>query len=435
MTPEVIGILGLIVFFILLLLNMPIGLALLITGFGGYILISGWDVALNQLGSSSFGTAASYSLSVMPMFILMGMFLSNSGLSRDLFDAVNKIIGHWRGGLGLATIGASTIFSSISGSATATTATMARVSIPEMKKYNYDSRLSTASVAAGGTLGFLIPPSVILILYGVLTYEPIGELLLAGFIPGIVMALMFMLTINLQVRMNPDLAPRKTEKTELKDKLASLKKVMPFLIVFIISIGGIYVGFFTPSEAGGIGAIGSLIIAVLSRKMSWKNFIDSLLETLRLTGMIFFVLIGAGLFAQFLSQSRIPVKVINFATSLDVSPYFILVAVLFVLFILGMFLESIAILVLTLPIIHPLIIDLGFDGVWFGVIMVLIINLGLLTPPLGMSVYIIHGIVPEISIPQIFRGVTPMIFTIIACIVLLTIFPEIVTVVRLFMSG
>lgn len=434
MTPEIIGIFGIVLFFILVLLNMQIGLALLVTGFVGYVLLAGWEMALIQLGRSSFGTASNYSLSVMPMFILMGMFLSNSGLSRDLFAAVNKLIGHWRGGLGMATIGASTIFSAISGSATATTATMARVAIPEMDKYNYDSRLSTSSVAAGGTLGFLIPPSVILILYGVLTYEPIGELLVAGFVPGIVMALMFMLTINIQVRLNPELAPTKTGATTFKEKVSSIRKVSPFLIVFIISIGGIYAGFFTPSEAGGIGAMGALLISVLSKKMSWENFFNSLLETLRLTGMIFFILIGAGLFGQFLSESRIPVNVVGYASSLDVSPYLILTAVLFVLFILGMFIEGIAILVLTLPIIHPLIIDLGFDGVWFGVVMVLIMNLGLLTPPLGMSVFIIHGIVPEISIPSIFRGVIPMVFTILACIILLTIFPEIVLFIRAFMS-
>jgi len=434
MSPELIGLIGLIIFMFLILLKVPIGLALLLIGFFGYVGLSGWDIALTQLGQSGFETASDYSLSVMPMFILMGMFLSHSGLSSDLFNSVDVWIGKIRGGLSMATIGASAIFSAISGSATATTATMARVAIPEMNKYEYDAKLSTSSVAAGGTLGFLIPPSVILILYGVLTYEPIGELLVAGFIPGILMTLFFMLSIYFQAKKNPELAPQKTKKSTFKEKIESLIQIIPFLIVFVLSIGGIYLGLFTPSEAGGVGALGSLVVALVTKKMNWSRFVDSLVDTVKLTAMIFFILIGAGLFAKFLSATNIPVTVTSFVAELNTSPYIILFAVLFVLFILGMFMEGIAIFVLTLPIIHPLITDLGFDGVWFGIIMVLIMNLGLLTPPLGMSVYIINGIVPEVPIEKIFRGVIPMIITIVLFIIVLTIFPEIVLFIRAYMG-
>lgn len=426
MSPETLGIIGIIALLVLFLLRVPVSVSLIIVGTLGLGMIRGWDSALIQLGTTPFSSASSYSLSVIPLFILMGMFLSYSGFGHDLYRAVDAWIGHVRGGLAITTIGTSALFSAISGSVNATTATMARIALPEMKKYRYDDELSTSCVAAGGTLGILIPPSVILVLYGILTMEPIGKLLIAGLVPGILQMLLFMLAIYLMVLRNPSLAPV-TEKKPFKEKIVSLNSVWPFVVLFLISVGGIYFGFFTPTEAGGIGAFGAFLLAVLTRRLSWEGFKASLSGTTRLTAMIFFILIGADIFSKFLALSRIPVAVTQFVSNLDLSPMAIMVFLLFVYFILGMFLEGIAIYVLTLPVVYPLVTMLGFDGIWFGVVMIFVMNMGLLTPPLGLSVYIISGVAKDVPIQRIFKGVVPMLITIIVCIVLIVIFPEIVT--------
>lgn len=426
MSPEITGLIGIAVLILLILLRVQVGIALLLVGFTGYSMLKNPEIALSQLGMSAFGTVSNYSLSVMPMFILMGMFLSYSGLAKDLFKAVDHWVGNIRGGLAMAAIGASAIFASISGSTNATTATLSKVALPEMKEYKYHPGLSSGCVAAGGTLGILIPPSVILILYGVLTMEPIGPLLIAGIVPGIILALLFMLTVYIQVRRNPSLAPQQPRVSTMKEKLGSIGKVWPFLLIFLISIGGIYFGIFTPTEAGGVGAFGSLIFAILTKRLDWKKFFDALEETFLLTTMIFMILIGATLFGQFLAISRIPAEVTTFVTSMDVSPYIIMLMILFVYFLLGMFMEGIAILVLTLPIVYPIVIELGFDGIWFGIIMVMVFSMGVLTPPLGISVYVIHGVVKDIPIQTIFKGVIPMLITMIIFTIILIFIPEIV---------
>jgi len=427
MNPELIGIIGIAILLLLILFRVSVGLSLFLVGFIGVSWLSDWDVGLSQLGTSAFGTANNYGLSVIPLFILMGMFMSNTGLGKDLFNAVDKWIGHFRGGLAIATVGAASIFAAISGSSNATTATLAKITIPEMKEYNYRTTFSTAAVAAGGTLGILIPPSVILILYGALTSEPIGPLLIGGLIPGIILTLLFMLMINIQVRLDPSIAPKKEIAASTAEKFGSLKSVWPFLLIFAISIGGIYFGVFTPSEAGGIGAIGAFFLTLLTKRLNFKGLISSLDETIRLTVMLFLILIGASLFGKFLALSQIPMYLTTKVGSLDVSPYLIMAMILLVYFILGMFLEGIAIMVLTLPIVYPLITQLGFDGLWFGIIIVMVLNIGVLTPPLGLSVYIISGVVKDVPIQQIFRGVIPAVLTMVAFTIILVIFPEIVT--------
>ncbi|MDV2883708.1 TRAP transporter large permease [Alkalihalophilus pseudofirmus] len=435
MSPEMIGVIGIISLLILILLRVQVGIALLLVGFTGYLTLSGSNVALAQLGMSAFGTASKYSLSVMPMFILMGMFLSYSGLAKDLFKAVDHWVGHVRGGLGMATIGAAAIFSSISGSANATTATLAKVAIPEMKDYNYKPSLSSACVAAGGTLGVLIPPSVILILYGVLTMEPVGALLIAGIVPGILLTFLFMLTVYIRVKRDPSLAPNVQTPSTFKARMGSFGKIWPFVLIFMLSIGGIYFGFFTPTEAGGVGALGALLFSVLTKRLGWKGFFDSLEETIRLTSMIFIILIGATLFGQFLAMSRVPTAVTSMVIGLDVSPFVIIAIILLIYFLLGLFLEGIAILVLTLPIVYPLVIQLGFDGIWFGIIMVMVFNMGVVTPPLGISVYVINGVAKDIPIQTIFRGVTPMLIAMMIFTIILVIFPEIVMTLPNLMRG
>lgn len=427
MSPEIVGLLGVLLLIILIFMKVSVGLSLFLIGFLGISFLADIDSALSQLGSSAFGSANSYSLSVIPLFILMGMFMSNTGLGKDLFKAVDKWIGHFRGGLAIATVGAASIFSAISGSTNATTATLAKICIPEMNEYKYQTNFSTAAVAAGGTLGSLIPPSVLLIIYGSLTSEPIGPLLIAGLIPGILLTFLFIILINIQVRVNPSIAPHKTDKAPMKDRVSSLKNIWPFLIIFIVSIGGIYFGFFTPSEAGGVGAFGAFLATVITKRLTIKSLIDSLDETLRLSVMIFLILIGASLFGKFLALSQIPIFLTTQVANLGMSPYLLLIGILIVYLLLGMILEGIAIMVLTLPIVYPLIIQLGFDGLWFGIIMILLINIGILTPPLGLSVYIISGVVKDVPIAKIFKGVVPVIIAMVAFTVILIIFPKIVT--------
>ncbi|WP_026702179.1 TRAP transporter large permease [Salibacterium aidingense] len=434
MSPELTGIIGIIILLFLIFLQFPVGLALFLVGFLGVMLISGWDVAVSQLSTSTFSTVNDYGLSVIPLFVLMGMFMTNTGLGKDLFEAVDKWMGHLRGGLAMAAIGASSIFAAISGSTNATTATLGRVAIPEMDHYNYNSSFSASAVAAGGTLGILIPPSVILILYGALTSEPIGPLLIAGLIPGLALAFLFMLTINLQVRINPEKAPRKEEKVSLSSKFSSLNKVWPFLVIFIISIGGIYFGVFTPTEAGSIGAMATFVLTLLTGKLSFSKLRSSLDEAIRLSVMIFLILIGATLFGRFLALSKIPMQLAANVSGLEVNAYIIISLILIVYVLLGMFMEGLAIMVLTLPIVYPIVIELGFDGVWFGVIIVMALNIGLLTPPLGLSVYIISGILKDTPIENIFKGVLPMVITMLIFTVILIIFPEIVTFVPQLMN-
>ncbi|MEN2465727.1 TRAP transporter large permease [Ornithinibacillus sp. JPR2-1] len=425
MSPEWIGIIGIVTLLLLFVLRVPVAVSLIMVGTVGLALIRGWDAALVQLGTTPFSTASSYSLSVIPLFILMGMFLSYSGFGRDLYTAVDAWIGHIKGGLAMTTIGTSAFFSAISGSVNATTATMARISLPEMKKYKYDDALSTSCVAAGGTLGILIPPSVILVLYGILTMEPIGKLLIAGLVPGILQMILFMLLIYIMVWRKPSLAPV-TEKKPFAIKIKSLTFIWPFILLFALSIGGIYYGYFTPTEAGGVGAFGAFLLTIMARRLSFVHFKKSLSETTRLTAAIFFIIIGADIFSKFLALSTIPVKITQFVSGLALPAMAILGLILLVYLVLGLFLEGIAIFVLTLPVVYPLITMLGFDGVWFGVVMILVMNIGLLTPPMGLSIYIISSVAKDIPAQRIFKGVIPMLGMMVLCLILIVIFPDIV---------
>ncbi len=427
MSPELVGLLGIPVLILLLLLKIPVGISLLLVGTIGYALIRNIDSALKVLGTSTFNVVSSYSLSVIPLFIFMGMILTYCGFGSDLYRAFDRWMGRIKGGLAIATIGTSAIFGAISGSVNATTATLAKVTLPEMNKYRYDPGFSTATVAAGGTLGLLIPPSVLLILYGILTQESVGALLIAGIIPGIIQMVIFIIVIYVLVSRNPSLAPPRNEVIPFSEKLRSLDSIWPFLVLFLLSIGGIYLGVFTPTEAAGIGAFGATVIALLSKRLNFRLFMASIDETLRLTAMIFLILMGAEIFSQFLTISRIPFEVVNYLEGLNLPAPVILLFILFALFVLGCFIEGLSIMVITLPILYPLIIEMGYNGIWFGVIMVLMNNIGLLTPPVGVSVFVIKGVAKDVPIQTIFKGVLPMLFAIIVCTVILILWPDLVT--------
>jgi len=425
-SPELIGLIGIGILLVLFALRMLVGVSMLMVGFLGYCYLASPKAGLTKLGIDPFVTASNYSLSVVPLFILMGMILSYGGLGRDLYRAVDTWLGHLRGGMAMATIGACAGFAAVSGSTTATAATMATVALPEMKRYGYKDSLATACVAAGGTLGILIPPSIILILYGIITLEPIGKLLIAGIFPGILQTILFMGTVYIQVRRNPDIAPLRAEAA-FSEKLTSLKKVWPVLAIFILAVGGIYLGVFTPTEAGAVGAFGAFIFSMAAGHLNKDSLVGALDQAARTTAMIFLIVIGATVFGQFLAVTKIPFELSAFVAGLGISRYLIMAIILFLFIALGCFMEGIAILVLTMPIIHPLIIDLGFNGVWFGVIIIIMLNIGLVTPPVGLNVYITAGVAKDVPLQTIFRGVIPLWLAMIVCAALLVAFPQIAT--------
>lgn len=425
MDSQTVGVIVIGALLVLILLRVPVGLALLTAGFGGYVYLGGLDVALAQLGVNAFSTVSAYSLSVIPLFVLMGMFLSHSGIGGELYGVIDSWVGHVRGGLAIATVAACGLFAAISGSTTATAATMGRVALPEMEARNYAPSLATASVAAGGTLGILIPPSVVLIIYGILTMEPVAQLLVAGVLPGVLLMLAYMISVYVQVRRNPGLAPS-GERRETKHRFRELYKVWPVVALFGLVIGGMYFGFFTPTEAAGVGAFGALAISFLTRRIGWHGILGSLGEGARITAMLFLVLIGANVFSQFLAITRIPMRLVETVGNMGLPPYVVIAMLMLMYLILGFFMDGLAVLVLTVPIVYPLIIALGFNGLWFGIIVVLMLEVGLLTPPLGLNVYVVSTISKETPLETIFRGVVPFWVAALITAVIVVLIPQIV---------
>ena len=426
MSPEVAGIVGVILLLILFFLKMQIGLSMLFIGFLGYAYLINKNAGLAVIGQVPYSTASMYSLSVIPMFIVMGMFLSYGGLGRDLFKAVDTWLRHLPGGMAIATIGACAAFAAVSGSATATAATLGTIALPEMKRYKYDDALATAVVAAGGTLGILIPPSTILILYGLLTELSVGKLLMAGLLPGILQAILFAITVYIQVKRDPRKAAI-APPAPFRERIDSLQVIWPVIAIFLLVMGGIYFGFFTPTEAAAAGAFIALIFSLATRRFKKSDLVSSLDQTARTTAMLFLILIGAITFGRFLAVTNIPSELSGFIAGLHVSRYVIMIMILLIMVVLGCFIEGISLMVLTIPILYPLIISLGFDGIWFGVLMVVMLNIGMVTPPVGMNVYVTAGVAKDVPLMTIFRGVTPFWIAMIVCALILIAAPQIAT--------
>lgn len=424
MTPFTIGLIGTGIMFLVMILGMPVGLAMGFIGFLGYCYIVGLDAGLANLGQVPFDTVYTYSLSVVPLFVLMGSFAFHSGLSRELYDLGHKWVGHWPGGLSMATIVACAGFAAISGSSTAAAATMGTVALPEMKRYKYDPGLATGTVAAGGTLGILIPPSIILVIYGIIAEQNIAKLLIAGFLPGFLLAALFMLAIYIVVKRNPGLAVPGA-RSSFKERMVGLKSTIWVLALFVLVMGGLYLGVFTPTEAGGVGAFGAFVIALARRQLTWRTFMDSLVTTGRTVGMIFIIVIGAMLFGYFLAVSRVPTELADFVMGLGLSPYLVLLCVFVVYLFLGCIMDGLAMILLTVPIFFPLIIGAGFDPIWFGIIMVLVVEMAMITPPVGINVYVISGLAKDVPMWTIFRGIVPFLVAMIICFILVTAFPQI----------
>lgn len=425
MSPEWIGFLGIVAMLLLLTLRMPIGIAMLLVGSVGFAILNGPQQALMALGTYPYSYAAYYDLAVIPLFVLMGNLAAASGMGRALFETAYAWVGHWRGGLASATIVSCAGFAAVSGSSVASAVTMGKVCLPEMKRYKYDNGLATGTVAAGGTLGILIPPSTAFIVYGILTEQSIGKLLLAGFFPGLLLTALFVITIALVTHFRPELGPPGPRAT-MAERMASMGRAGPMMFVVTFTIGGIYIGAFTPGEAAAIGAFLALVYSWWNGTLNLKMLEGVLLDTVKTTAMVFLILIGALVFGPFLALSQLPMRVADILSGLDLNAYVILAIIMLIYVVLGMFLEGFSMLVLTLPIVIPIVKALGFDLIWFGVLMVIVLELGLISPPVGINVFVVKGLVPEVSLSTVFRGIWPFAVAMVVCIVLLTIFPDIV---------
>ncbi|WP_028880434.1 TRAP transporter large permease [Terasakiella pusilla] len=421
MSAALIGYICVAGMLVLIALRCPVALAMAATGFVGFGLIVAFDPAVSLLESGPIETMSNYSFSPIPMFILMGVFASKARMSAELFNGAKSLFGAWRGGMALAAVSSCGVFSAISGSSLATAASMARVALPEMKKNGYAPSLAAGTLAAGGTLGIMIPPSIALLLYALITEQSVGQMFIAGVIPGLLGLVLYCGAIAVTVWLKPDLA-QPGDPTTIKEKIFGLKGLVPFGGIFALIIGGIYGGFFTPTEAAAVGAFGALVIALV-RGMTFKQFKESIEETLFLSAMIFFMIIGAEIFGYFLSVSRISFDLVELVASWNLSPYAILLCVLLLYMLLGCVMDSIAMLLLTVPVVFPVIQAAGFDPIWFGIVSVITVELGLITPPVGMNVFVLKSVASDIPISQIFKGVFPFVLSDLLRLALLILFP------------
>jgi tripartite ATP-independent transporter DctM subunit len=434
MNPIAVGIIGILVLFLLLALRMQIGFCMALVGFLGFAVLNSFEASFSVLGMEPFKIGGSYGLTVIPLFILMGQFANYSRMGYEVYDTVYRWIGFLPGGLSMATIGACGGFAAISGSSLAAAATMGAVTLPEMRRFHYDDALATGCVAAGGTLGILIPPSTVMIIYGILTEQPIGTLFVAGIVPGLLLGFLFIATIYIMARLKPSIGPP-GPRFSFRERIYSLKSTWSIGFLFFLVMGGLYTGWFTPTEAAGVGAFGGFVITLMKRKLTWETLKLSLAETIRTTAMVFLILIGAHIFGYFMTLSQIPDQLSVWIAGMGLNRYLVMAILVFVYIILGCFMEGLAIMVLTIPIVYPMVIEMGFDPIWFGVIITLVMEMSLITPPVGINVFIIGGVAQEIPMYTIFRGIIPFWFTMLVCIVLIILFPRIALYLPFTMTG
>ena len=426
MSPETAGIAGILILLLFFLLRMPVAFAMAFAGLLGFAYLGGLESALTLLAQDIFETLSSYPLSVIPLFILMGSFAFASGISQRLYKTSYTWVGQMRGGLTMATVLACAGFAAICGSTAATAATMGRIALPEMKKYGYDDVLATGTVAAAGTLGILIPPSTVLIVYGILTEESIGKLFVAGILPGAILSLFFVATVILLCLRKPDIGPP-GPATTWKEKVRSITGIIEAILLFILTIGGLFLGWFSPTQAGAIGASGALLIGVIRGRLKLKIAIEAAKDGLRTACMVLFIITGATIFGHFMAISNIPFVLAEWVGNLPLPPMAIMGVMVFIYFIGGFFMDSMALIVVTIPIFFPIVLKLGLDPIWFGVMIVLVGEMGVITPPVGVNVFVIKGIAPDIPLHHIFKGILPFLVALIVLTILLMIFPHIAT--------
>ncbi len=427
MSSHFIAVSGFIGLFALMLLRVPVGIAMGVVGIAGFGFLSDdFDSALSLLAQSPIRTVADVQFAVIPLFLLMGAFASSSGMSRELFRVSNAFVGHLKGGLGIATIGACGGFAAICGSSVATAAAFSAVAYPEMQRYGYPKSFSTGVIAAGGSLGIMIPPSTVLAVYGVIADQDIGKLFIAGILPGILAVAMYVATINVIALVRPDFLPAGSRHS-WSERLSALRDVWAVALLFIFIIGGLYGGLFTATEAGGMGAAGALIISVLRRRLNYAQFKNCLIESLRTTAAIFTILVGAILFGYFLAVTQTPQALTEWLTSLGLGKYGVLALIMLMYLVLGSVMDAMAMILLTVPIVFPIIMQLGFDPIWFGIIIVVAVELGMIHPPVGMNVFVIKSVVRDVNLSTIFKGVAPFVLTDILRLIVLIAFPIIST--------
>jgi len=425
MSPVLVGTIGMVLLLFLIAIRMPVGFAMALVGLSGFTFLVSAEGGLTMAARAAWGQFASYDFSVVPLFILMGQFSFSSGISSRLYRSAYNWLGHMRGGLAMATIGACAGFAAICGSSTATVATMGSVALPEMKKFKYDPALATGCIAAGGSMGILIPPSVILIVYGIMTEQSIGKLFAAGFIPGLLEAFLYIVTISIICRLNPALGPR-GPKIPLKEKVVGLwGGTAETLTIFLVVIGGLFAGWFTPTEAAGVGAFAVLALSLILRRLKWKGFINAILTTTHTTAMIMIIVLGAIIFNKFIAVTRVPFALAEFVVGLDLPPLVIMSMIIIVYLIGGCFMDALGLILLTVPIFFPVSVSLGFNPIWFGIIITRISEIGVITPPVGMNVYVMKGVAPDIPLGTIFRGIMPFLMADVVSVALLLFIPQI----------
>ena len=430
LSTDAVAVIGFATLFALMLLRVPVGMAMGLVGVAGFGYLTGAGPALKLVGQTSMRTVTDYTFGVIPMFLLMGAFVTTSGMSRELFRAAHSFLGHLRGGLGIATIAACGGFAAISGSSVATAATFSTVAYPEMRRHGYPQSFATGVIAAGGTLGAMLPPSTVLAVYGIITEQDIGKLFVAGILPGLLAAMMYIATITVIGFARPGFLPSAPRHT-FGERLQALKEVWAPLLLFVFVIGGLYGGLFTPTEAGGMGAGGAFLIGFFRGRLSRADIRHSLLQATRTAAAVFTVLIGALLFGYFLTITQTPQKVTEFLTGLGIGRYGVLALIMLMYLVLGCLMDAMAMIILTVPIIFPVVTALGFDPIWFGVIIVMTVELGLIHPPVGMNVFVIKSVVQDVSFSTIFKGVLPFIVTDLIRLVILIAFP----IIALWLPG
>ena len=424
MTPEQIGIVGCVALVVLLCSSVPVAIAMAVVGFVGFAVVVNPHAAVSVLTFDLYKTFASYSLTVIPLFVLMGQVAFHGGISRRLFDSAYHWLGPLPGGLAMATVGACTAFGAICGSGPATTATMAAVALPEMRRYKYSMELACGVVASGGTIGMMIPPSVVFIVYAIMTEQSIGKLFISGILPGILTALLFCVVIYLMCLRRPELGPR-APSTSWKAKVLSLRGMWETLVLFAVVMGGMFYGFFTPTEGAAIGAAGTILITVLKRNLSFKMLVQSFKETLRTSCMVMIIVAGAVVFGHFLAVTRIPFALATWLGGLALPGWIVMGLIVIFYLIAGCFVDALALVLLTIPIFYPVVTNLGFDPIWFGVMIVLVTQMGVVTPPVGVCVYVVSGMERDVPLETIFRGSMPFLVAMIVVAILLILVPDI----------
>lgn len=423
MTPPITGALGVAILFALLLLRVPVWIALMLVGFFGNIALSGWQSALSLAGTTPFDTASAYTLSVIPLFVLMGEIATSTRLSGDLFSAAQKLLSGFRGGLAVATLVASACFGAVSGSSVANAATMTRMALPELRKAGYDDGLAAGCIAAGGSTDILIPPSIVLVIYAAVAEQSVPKLFAAGLIPGIVLTLLYILVALAVARARPHLAPA-GPSYRWRERLAALREPWQFLALFAVTIGGMYAGIFSPTEAASVGALGSILLGLFGRRLPFAELWRSIESSVVTSCMLFVIIIGANLFSVFIVQTQLPSLLADGAQALNLPPLAVMVLIIFAYIVLGCFLEGIGMILITVPVFLPMVVKFGYDPIWFAILVVIMVEVGLIHPPVGMNLFVIQAQAPDIKIASIYRGIIPFLAAPFVLVVLLFLFPQ-----------